>query len=36
MRHRRIAKIVFTVALAVVWVPIAIVMMIAGMSDRLR
>jgi P2 family phage contractile tail tube protein len=36
MRHRRIAKIVLTVALAVVWVPIAIVMMVAGMSDRLR
>ncbi|MFC3579504.1 hypothetical protein [Sphingomonas hylomeconis] len=36
MRRRRIAKVVLAVAFAIVWVPIAIVMMVAGTSDRLR
>ncbi len=34
MRQRRAAKIVLAVAFAVIWVPIAIVMLVAGMSDR--
>jgi hypothetical protein len=34
MRQRRAAKIVLAVAFAVIWVPIAIVMLLAGMSDR--
>jgi hypothetical protein len=34
MRQRRAAKIVLAVAFAVIWVPIAIVMLVAGMLDR--
>lgn len=34
MRQRRVAKIVFAVAFAVIWVPIAIVMIAARLSDR--
>ena len=34
MRQRRAAKIVVAVAFAVIWVPVAIVMLVAGMSDR--
>jgi hypothetical protein len=34
MRQRRAAKIVLAVTFAVIWVPIAIVMLVAGMSDR--
>ncbi|WP_156359292.1 hypothetical protein [Sphingomonas sp. Leaf242] len=34
MRQRRAVKIVFLVASAVIWVPIAIVMLAARVSDR--
>ncbi|WP_164913418.1 hypothetical protein [Sphingomonas sp. UV9] len=34
MRHRRAAKIVLLVASAVIWVPIAIIMLAARVSDR--
>jgi hypothetical protein len=34
MRQRRVAKIVVAIALSVIWVPIAIVMMVAGTSGR--
>jgi hypothetical protein len=34
MRQRRALKIVFLVASAVIWVPIAIVMLAARVSDR--
>jgi len=34
MRHRRIAKVVVAIALAVIWVPVAIIMLAAGMADR--
>jgi hypothetical protein len=34
MRQRRAAKIVLAVAFAVIWVPIAVVWLVAGMSDR--
>jgi hypothetical protein len=33
-RRRRAAKIVLAVTFAVIWVPVAIVMLFAGMSDR--
>jgi hypothetical protein len=36
MRRRRIAKIVFAVVFAVIWIPVAIVMLVAGTSDRRR
>lgn len=34
MRQRRAAKIVFLVASAVIWIPIAIIMLAASVSDR--
>ena len=34
MRHRRVAKVVVAIALAVIWVPVAIIMLAAGMADR--
>lgn len=34
MRQRRLAKVVVAIALAVIWVPVAIVMLAAGMADR--
>ena len=34
MRHRRAAKIVLLVATAVIWIPIAIIMLAARVSDR--
>ena len=34
MRQRRLTKVVVAIALAVIWVPIAIVMLAAGMADR--
>ena len=36
MRRRRIAKIVFALVFAVIWIPFAIVMLVAGTSDRRR
>jgi hypothetical protein len=36
MRNRRIAKIVLAILFAVVWIPVAIVMLVAGTSDRRR
>ncbi|PTQ61204.1 hypothetical protein C8J26_1529 [Sphingomonas aurantiaca] len=36
MRRRRIAKIMFALVFAVIWIPAAIVMLIAGSSDRRR
>ncbi|WP_156348886.1 hypothetical protein [Sphingomonas sp. Leaf230] len=36
MRRRRIAKIVLAILLAVIWIPVAIVMLVAGTSDRRR
>lgn len=36
MRRRRIAKIVLAILFAVVWIPFAIVMLVAGTSDRRR
>ncbi|WP_199860964.1 hypothetical protein [Sphingomonas aurantiaca] len=36
MRRRRIAKIVLAILFAVVWIPVAIVMLVAGTSDRRR
>ena len=36
MRQRRAAKIVLAIAFAVIWVPVAIVMLVAGTSDRRR
>jgi flagellar basal body-associated protein FliL len=36
MRRRRIAKIVLAILLAVFWIPVAIVMLVAGTSDRRR
>jgi len=36
MRRRRIATIVFAVVFAVIWIPVAIVMLVAGTSDRRR
>ncbi|RMB26228.1 hypothetical protein C8J47_3545 [Sphingomonas sp. PP-F2F-G114-C0414] len=36
MRNRRIAKIVVAILFAVVWIPVAIVMVVAGTSDRRR
>jgi len=34
MRHRRVAKIVVAIVLAVIWVPVAIIMLAAGLADR--
>ena len=34
MRHRRVAKVVVAIAFAVIWVPVAIIMLAAGMADR--
>lgn len=34
MRQRRVAKIVLAVTFAVVWVPIAIIMLATRVSDR--
>jgi hypothetical protein len=34
MRRRRAAKIAVAIVFAVVWVPIAIVMIVRGVSDR--
>lgn len=34
MRQRRVAKVVVAIALAVIWVPVAIVMLAACMADR--
>lgn len=34
MRHRRAVKIVLLVATAVIWIPIAIIMLAARVSDR--
>jgi hypothetical protein len=36
MRQRRAVKIFFLVASAVIWIPVAIVMLVAGTSDRRR
>lgn len=36
MRRRRIAKIVLATFFAVIWIPVAIVMLVAGTSDRRR
>ena len=36
MRRRRIAKIVIAILFAVIWIPITIVMLVAGTSDRRR
>ena len=36
MRARRIAKITLAIVFAVVWIPVAIVMLVAGTSDRRR
>ncbi|MEG8051559.1 hypothetical protein QP178_17435 [Sphingomonas aurantiaca] len=36
MRRRRIAKIVIAILFAVIWIPVAIVMLVAGTSDRRR
>ena len=36
MRRRRIAKIVLAILFAVIWIPVAIVMLVAGTSDRRR
>jgi hypothetical protein len=36
MRRRRAVKIILTVAFAIIWVPIAIVMIVVSSSDRLR
>jgi len=36
MRRRRIAKIVFALVFAVIWIPATIIMLIAGTSDRRR
>jgi hypothetical protein len=34
MRRRRAAKLTLLIAFAFVWIPVAIVMVIAGMPDR--
>ncbi len=34
MRQRRVAKVVVAIVLAVIWVPVAIIMLAAGMADR--
>lgn len=34
MRHRRVAKVVVAIVLAVIWVPVAIILLAAGMADR--
>jgi len=34
MRHRRVAKVVVAIALAVIWVPVAIIMLAAGTAGR--
>ncbi len=36
MRRRRMAKIVLAILFAVIWIPVAIVMLVAGTSDRRR
>jgi hypothetical protein len=36
IRNRRIAKIVVATLLAVIWIPVAIVLLVAGTSDRRR
>ena len=36
MRYRRIAKIVVAILLAVIWIPVAVAMLVAGTSDRRR
>lgn len=36
MRQRRAVKIVLAIAFAVIWVPVSIVMLVAGTSDRRR
>lgn len=36
MRRRRIAKIVLAILFAVIWIPVAIVMLVAGTSERRR
>lgn len=36
MRRRRIAKIVLAILFAVIWIPVAIVMLVVGASDRRR
>jgi hypothetical protein len=34
MRQRRVAKVVVAIVLAVIWVPVAIIMLAAGIADR--
>ena len=34
MRRRRIAKVALLIAFAFVWIPVAIMMVVAGMPDR--
>ena len=34
MRRRRIAKVALLIAFAFVWIPVAIMMIVAGMPDR--
>ena len=34
MRQRRAAKIVLAIVFAIIWVPVTIVMIVAGSSDR--
>lgn|GEM_PF-3701860 len=34
MRHRRAAKIVIAIVFAVVWIPIAVIMIVASATDR--
>jgi hypothetical protein len=36
MRRRRIVKVVRAILFAVIWIPVAIVMLVAGTSDRRR
>ena len=36
MRRRRIAKIILAILFAVIWIPVAIVMLVAGTLDRRR
>ncbi|MCP8891285.1 hypothetical protein [Sphingomonas faeni] len=36
MRRRRIAKIILAILFAVIWIPVAIVMLVVGTSDRRR
>ena len=34
MRHRRVAKIVIAIMFAIVWFPIAVIMIVASATDR--